>query len=483
MSVRVRFAPSPTGNLHIGGSRTALYCYLFAKKENGKFVLRIEDTDLERSTKESEVSIMNDLKWLGIEHNEGPDIGGDFGPYRQSERLDIYKGYAQKFIEEGKAYPCFLSQDELEELSEKAKLEKKAPHHYHNKYANFDKEEARKRIDTGESYVIRFKNLQKTYSFSDIVRGEVTFQPDMVGDFVIMRSNGMPVYNFCCVIDDHLMKISHVFRAEEHLPNTLRQLIIYEALDAKAPTFAHCSLLVGADRQKLSKRHAATSVIQYKEQGFLPQAMNNYLCLLGWSHPDEVDIFSNDDVIPVFETNRFNKAPALYDIEKLKFFNEQHLRKLNDDQLFEYVNPFLKSNHFYNSQDKNWQKTLLCSFKEKVQLPQDYLEFINIIVGDNLEINDDLKDIFSWETTSQMVNYLKNEVKNLVDAGSLFCTEDQFNDWMNHLKKELKIKGKPLFMGARGLLTFQAHGPDLKHLIPLTPLVKISDRLNNASQL
>ena len=320
MSVRVRFAPSPTGYLHIGGARTAMYSYLYAKAMGGKFILRVEDTDLSRSKREYEDSQVDDLSWLGIEFDESPNKPGSFGPYRQSERFDTYKKYATELVEKGMAYPCFLTSEELEELTKKAEGEKIAPHAYHGKYRDLDPVEAKKRIDTGQEYIIRFKNPGKPWSFKDIVRGEVNFPHDMVGDFVILRSTGLPVYNFCCVIDDHLMEISHVIRAEEHLNNTVRQLMIYDAIGAKIPEFAHVSLLVGEDRQKLSKRHGATSVSQYRDQNYLPEALMNYLCLLGWSHPEEKDIFNINELGTIFDLKRFSKSPALYDIKKIKFF-------------------------------------------------------------------------------------------------------------------------------------------------------------------
>lgn len=477
MTVRVRFAPSPTGYLHIGGARTALYSYLFAKANGGKYILRVEDTDLERSKKEFEEAQISDLKWLGIEHDEGPDKPGDFGPYRQSERMQIYKDIAWDFVERGLAYPCFLTMEELEELTEKANAEKKAPHSYHGKYRDFDKAEAKKKIDNGEEFVIRFKNPGKKWSFTDIVRGEVTFPEDMVGDFVILRANGMPVYNFCCVIDDHKMKMTHVFRADEHLNNTCRQLMIYDALGVSGddlPKFGHVSLLVGEDRQKLSKRHGATSVTQYKDEGYLPEALANYLCLLGWSHPEETDIFDVNELGEQFNYDRFSKSPAMYDLLKLKYFNEQWLRKLSDAEIADGFSRFIDSDHPYQSQTSEWKETFSSLMKEKVQLYSDINEFLPIFFDASADEDEQYKEAISWETTPLIKNYLKEEIEKVEGE---FVSVDLVGEWMNYLKKELKIKGKPLFMGTRVCLTGRAHGPDLKTVVSLTPISIIKERL------
>lgn len=466
MSVRVRFAPSPTGYLHIGGARTALYSYLYAKATGGKFILRIEDTDQERSKREYEESQIADLKWVGLDYDEGPDKDGGFGPYRQSERLDIYKKYAWDLIEQGKAYPCFLTQEELDELTAKAE-EEKIPHHaYHGKYRDYSLDEAKKRIEAGEEHAIRFKNPGKKWSFTDLVRGEVTFPEDMVGDFVIIRSSGLPVYNFCCVIDDHLMKISHVIRAEEHLNNTVRQLMVYEAIGASIPEFAHCSLLVGEDRQKLSKRHGATSVSQYREEFYLPQALINYLCLLGWSHPEEKDIFNINELGETFDLNRFSKSPAMYDIKKLNFFNEQHLRALPVEEQVGWFEKVIPADSPYFKQTQEWKKIFASLFVDKIQLVAEITEKLPLIFDSSVSEDEDYKEALSWETTPSIAKYLEEELNVLATQSP---APEKVEEWMDYLKKELKIKGKPLFMGTRAVLTGQNHGPDLKVLVSLTP--------------
>lgn len=472
MTARVRFAPSPTGNLHIGGARTALYNYIFAKSVGGTYILRIEDTDTERSTKEFEQSQLDDMKWIGLEHVEGPGVGGELGPYHQIERLDLYKKYALELVEAGKAFYDFCSDDELAAMAEKSKAEGTPP--YTGKWrepAHWD--EAKKRVANGEIAPIRFLVPDQDVSFKDYVRGDVKFPKGMVGDFVIMRTNGVGTYNFCNVIDDSLQKITHVIRGEDHVNNTLRQVLVYQALGFDVPEFAHVSLLIGADRQKLSKRHGATSVKQYRKDGYLPEALANYLCLLGWSHPEEKDVFKIDELKDVFSLTRFSKSHAIYDIEKLKYINQQHIKMMDDNELHERASEFI-TDDFYKSQSKEWQMSFLNLYKEKIHLFPELNEKVKEVTSDSVEMNDDLKDILSWETTPQIKDYISGELAGFsgdnVDA-------DTFSAWMDHCKKELKIKGKPLFMGFRGVLTGQNHGPDLKVLIPLTPIEVLKKRI------
>ncbi len=475
MSVRVRFAPSPTGYLHIGGARTALYNYLYAKACGGKLILRVEDTDLERSTKEYEQLQMQDLAWLGLEYDEGPEKPGEYGPYRQSERTDIHKKYAMQLVEQGKAYYCFCSDEELTAKKELAEKENRDPH-YDGTCRNITLVEAQKRIEQGEKPLVRFKVPEKAYTLKDHVRGEVTFPKNMVGDFVMIRSNGMPVYNFCCVVDDYLMKISHVIRGEDHLNNTLRQLMIYEALEAPLPEFAHVSLLVGEDRQKLSKRHGATSVNMYKEDSYLPSAMVNYLTLLGWSHPEEKELFNLTELESVFALDRFSKSPAVFDLEKFRFINGQHLRELSDEKCVEAVSEILGSDSNYAAQSSEWRSEFISLFKEKVHFFSEYKGHLEDIFSTKYESSEALTEILGWESSPIILTYLKEQ---LASFDGEIVGSDQFSAWQDHVKKELKIKGKPLFMGMRGILTGKNHGSDLKRLIPLTPVSVLRDRLQN----
>lgn len=476
MNVRVRFAPSPTGYLHIGGARTALYNWLFAKSVGGTFVLRIEDTDLERSKREYEELQKEDLKWLGITHDEGPDKPNPkYGPYRQSERLEIYQKYALQLVDQGLAYYDFCTEEELEAM--KAKAEAEGRHiHYEGKWKDPKlKDEAKKRVEAGEKCAIRFRAPMKDYVLEDKVKGKVTYPADMVGDFVIVRSNGLPVYNYCCVVDDMLMEITHVIRGEDHLSNTVRQLMIYEALKAAPPVFAHVSLLIGQDRQKLSKRHGATSVHLYKEESYMPEALCNYLTLLGWSHPNETDIFTKEEIVPLFGLERFSAHAAIYDLVKLKWVNGQHLRRLNNAELVEGVSKIAHAGHPFVKQDSTWKESCVNLLKEKVDFLPEMLTLMDqLIFDESVEMTDELKDILSWETTPKIVSYIGSEVAKLSDGE--FATEAQLNVWSDHVKKELGIKGKPLFMGLRAALTGKGHGPDLKFLVPLTPAAVLKKR-------
>ncbi|MCO4752824.1 MAG: glutamate--tRNA ligase [Bacteriovoracaceae bacterium] len=479
MSIRVRFAPSPTGYLHIGGARTALYNYLFAKANGGQFIVRVEDTDQERSSKEYEVEQLADLKWLGIDYDIGPGKEDEFGPYRQSERLDIYKAEALKLVEQGKAFYDFCSEEELEQMREKS-MSEGAPAYTGKWREPKHWDEAKARIANGEKAPIRFLAPEKDYTFEDKVRGEVTFPKGMVGDFVILRSNEMPVYNFCNVVDDHMHKITHVIRGEDHVNNTLRQLMIYEALEAKPPIFAHVSLLIGKDRQKLSKRHGATSVTLYKEESYLPQALANYLCLLGWSHPDEKDIFGLEELYEVFNLDRFSKSHAIYDTEKLKWMNGQHLKNSSDEVIVKDLEGHVSHGHFFHKQNAEWKQKCVALYKEKIDLYSEFeTQLDQYVLDENVEFSDEAKEALSWETTPQIREYL---VERLNEAQASFIQEQDLADWMNYCKKELKIKGKPLFMGFRVLLTGQNHGPDLKVLISLTPVHILKKRLEKAGK-
>jgi len=476
MTTRVRFAPSPTGYLHIGGARTALYNYLFAKASGGTFILRIEDTDLERSNAEYEKLQIDDLKWLGIHHDEGPNKPNPkYAPYRQSERAEIYQKFALELIDKGLAYYDFCSEEELEEMKEKATREGRPPH-YEGKWKNpaFN-EEALSRLARGEKPAIRFRAPNKAYVLNDKVKGRVVYPENMVGDFVIVRSNGLPVYNFCCVVDDHLMDITHVIRGEDHLSNTVRQLMIYEALNAKVPEFAHVSLLIGHDRQKLSKRHGATSVNLYRNENYLPEAMCNYLTLLGWSHPKEIDIFDKHELFEVFDLERFSASPAMYDLEKLKWVNGQHIKKMQNEEIIKLVND-LPGNEFFKSQSHEWKNASVEIIKQQVHFLTDFPKMIHeMITNDHLEMTDTLLDILNWETTPKIISFLHEEVSKW---NTPFITEGQLNIWMEQVKKELGVKGKPLFMGVRAALTGRDHGPELKFLIPLTPVNVIKKRLD-----
>lgn len=338
--VRVRFAPSPTGYLHIGGARTALFNWLFARKMGGKLILRIEDTDVARLKEDSVSQILTSLKWLGINWDEGPEVGGDYGPYYQSERFDIYRKYCQQLVDEGKAYYCFCTPEELEAQREKQR-QAKQPFRYARTCRDLTPEEVKARIDAGASYSVRLKiPAEGSVVVHDLIHGDVTFNMDQYDDFVIMKSNGIPTYNFAVVIDDHLMGMTHVMRAEEHLSNTPKQLLVYQAFGWEPPKFGHMSMILAPDRSKLSKRHGATSVEEFRSQGFVAEAIVNYLTLLGWGPGDEREIFTLQDTVELFELEQMSKKAAIYDTKKLTWMNGQYLSELPLEKILPEVKPF-----------------------------------------------------------------------------------------------------------------------------------------------
>lgn len=476
-SVRTRFAPSPTGFLHVGGARTALYNWLFARKNNGAFIYRVEDTDEARSTEESLRMQITDMNWLALNWEEGPDPktladSGPYKPYRQSQRQDIYKKYAEQLLNEGKAYYCFMTDEEIEKQREQMLAQGKPPQ-VQSPYRNMSKEEALAKIAKGEKAVVRFKtNEVREYVLQDLVRGEVRFPSDMVGDFVMLRSTGMPVYNFCCVIDDALMKISHVLRGEEHLSNTLRQMMLYDAFGFPQPKFGHLSMILGTDKQKLSKRHGATSVNQYNEAGFLPEAMLNFLALLGWSSPDGKEVMTIEEMIQNFSPDRLHASPAVFDETKLLWMNSMHLRALPHAELWKRVEPFLTAAGLKLPQDAEWQDRALGLLKTSMQTLKDAVELFRPLSQTSLEVADESKDVLSWDTSSNVIETWKKKVQ----SGEKYLSEDQFLKIQDEIKTECGVKGKQLFMPIRVAVIGKPHGAELKHLVPLLSTSTLVER-------
>lgn len=330
--VRVRFAPSPTGKLHIGGARTAIYNWAFARANGGTFILRIDDTDPTRSTDENTQIILRAMRWLGLDWDEGPEVGGDFGPYSQTERLDLYKQTAERLLAEGKAYPCFCTPEQLAADREAAQARKDPFQGYQRRCRDLSPEEAQARIDAGEPYVLRIKVPEDRGNvvINDAVHGEVAFDAKELDDFVIFRSDGTPTYNFATVVDDALMGITHVIRGDDHLSNTPRQVMVYEAMGAPVPVFAHISMILGADGKKLSKRHGATSVEEYRDAGYLSDAFVNYLALLGWSLDGETTVIPRDVLASQFSLERISKNPATFDPKKLDWMNAEYINAMSN---------------------------------------------------------------------------------------------------------------------------------------------------------
>ena len=488
--VRVRFAPSPTGSLHVGGARTALYNWLLAKQTKGSFIIRVEDTDEARSTKESEDMILNDLKWMNMNWDEGPYIDGPHGPYRQSERKDIYKKYADQLIKEGKAYPCFCTAEELEAQRLKCEEDGSDPT-YDGTWRDADPALVQEKIDAGVPYTVRFKVPNgKVVSIDDYVRGTVTWDAQScLGDFIMLRSTGVPVYNFCVAVDDMDMKITHVVRAEEHLSNSLRQLLIYDALDYTPPEYAHCSLILGSDRSKLSKRHGATSVAQFADQGFLPAAMMNYLATLGWNDGTDKEIYTPEELIEAFTLSRVVKSAAVFDMDKLRWINSQHIKLLEVEKLNQQathvlsggtgLSPIIDSNSDSDSDSSSnkFISLLAKTVQEKIDVTTDMHSYAVDILGYQLEDtkkNDNkASELTSSENFANIVSTLVRDYESGAFPTGSLNTEEFTPVWKSYMKalgKELDLKGKGLFHPVRLALTGTMSGVDVGVQIQLINL-------------
>lgn len=477
--VRVRFAPSPTGHLHIGGARTALFNLLFARRHGGTFILRIEDTDLKRSSYESEEVIIRDLQWLGIDWDEGVVKGGEFGPYRSTERRHIYKEYVDKLLKEGKAYYCYCTPEELEE-ERKNLLKKGQMPRYMGKCRCLSPEEIKAFEEQGRKPVIRFKVPDdQLIVVDDMVRGKVEFDSSGIGDFVIVKSDGIPVYNFAVVIDDYLMKITHVIRGEEHLSNTPRQILIYDALGMEIPKFAHVSLILGKDRTKMSKRHGATWVEQYRDEGYLPEAIINFLALLGWSPESEQEIFSMEELCRQFSLDRVAKNPAVFDIDKLKWMNGHYIRNSSTERITEMAVPYLLKAGYIKERDAeerfSWLNDIVDAVKESLTVVSEVAEKTRLFFEDFVSPEDDeAREVLKQDHIPHLIEVFREKVKQApeVDEGFL-------NRVFKEIQKETGIKGRKLFMPVRVLLTGQTHGPELGRILMILGKNSILKRLDH----
>jgi len=414
--IRVRFAPSPTGYLHIGGARTALYNYLFAKKNNGKFILRIEDTDAERSTEESLNTILDCMHWLGLDWDEGPGAEGGYGPYFQTKRLSIYKEYADKLLKEGKAYKCFCTKEELDAERKKAEIEKRA-FKYGGRCRNLTSDDISKNEAEGKKYTIRIKiDSSGETVINDMIRGEVKFQNSVLDDLIIIRADGMPIYNFTVAIDDALMKITHVIRGEDHLSNTPKQVQIYRALGFELPHFAHIPLILGPDKSKLSKRHGETSVGQYRKNGYMKEALLNYLALLGWSPESGEDVMSMQQLTEKFGLERVHKAGAMFDGKKLMWMNGVYIRNTGADELTKLCIPYLKDAGLITDDDiKNkydYIKKVIMLQQEKMRTLAESAELSGYFFKKEISLDEKArKNIDKAENRVKILEIFKNVVE------------------------------------------------------------------------
>ncbi len=458
--IRVRFAPSPTGSLHVGGARTALYNWLFARGRHGAFVLRIEDTDVARSTPESEEGVMADLKWLGVEWDEGPDRGGAYAPYRQSERKGIYTAFGMKLLNRGSAYRCYCTEDELD-AEKKTLLAQGRPPHYGGRCRRLSAEERTEFERAGKRSSVRFSAPQKEYAFDDLVRGGVTFPAGVVGDFIILRSDGMPTYNFSCVVDDHLMRISHVIRAEEHLSNTVRQLMLYEAYGVEPPRFAHLSIILNRERAKLSKRDGVTSVAEFKRIGYLPQAMANYLALLGWSPGDDREMMGMDEMVTSFSLERAAKAAAVFDTAKLDWMNGHYIKKLDLDELLRLSMPHFRETGLKDAGDEKLKKILL-AVRDGLAKLSDLRYHVVMFERETPEYEPEAVALLKQPSSIRVVSTAASTLE-----GSSVGSQEDAKAWLTRVGKETGTKGKELYMPVRAALTGNLHGPELPLVIEI----------------
>jgi len=451
MTVRVRFAPSPTGHLHVGGARTAIFNWLFARRHGGKFIIRVEDTDQARSTRESETMVLEDLQWLGLKWDEGPDADGPHTPYRQSERTDLYGSVAQQLLASGVAYRCFCTEEMLEAKRKQAEADGRPPH-YDLTCFRLSAQEISARLNMWTPYALRFHVPDDgDVTIDDLIRGEVTWKRESLGDFILVRSDGLPTYNFSVVVDDHEMEITHVIRAEEHLTNTHRQVLIYRAMQWDVPQSAHVSLILGPDRSKLSKRHGATSVSQYADDGFLPEAMVNYLTLLGWSAPDGRDVFTTEYSIENFSLDRVNSSPAVFDHQKLDWLNGQYIHAMSVEELLPRVRPFF---------DTPW-------------LPEG-IELVKTSVTRLTQFAEALRFVREYVPASVERPFAEALLQELKTNGTP-VDEASYKAFVERVKTATGAKGKALFMPLRLALTGVDHGPELVRMIPLLQHASESD--------
>src|SRR3989339_699560 len=471
--IRVRFAPSPTGALHIGGARTALFNWLFARHHGGKFILRIEDTDRERSTQESNQAIFRGLDWLGIDWDEGPNNGGPFGPYFQTERLAIYHDYAQKLIAAGQAYHCFCTPEELA-VKRAAAEARKEPPRYDNSCRRLAPEEVQQRLARGDKHVIRFMLPAAGESIvEDLIRGRVVFKNEVLDDFVLVKSDGFPTYNFACVLDDHLMEISHVIRGDDHLSNTPRQILLYQAFGWNLPKFAHIPMILGKDKARLSKRHGATSVIDYSAMGYLPEAVLNYIAKLGWGCGDQ-EVFSREELIQKFTLKSITKSSAVFDVDKLNWLNGKYIRQILPERLFTLCEPLLIE--AYGNHDVEYLKKVVSAFHDRLVLIPDIVSLSTYFFQDVTEYDPGgVEKYFKTDKAKKVLETLKEKL-----AGLEPFTRESIEPVFKELAKELDVKLGMIIHPCRLALTGTLDSPPMYDVVELLGKEKVGLRLEKA---
>ena len=481
--VRVRIAPSPSGNLHVGTARTALFNYLFAKKNNGKFVLRIEDTDAERTSQEYIDNIFDSLKALGLNWDEGPDVGGPYGPYTQSERFDIYPKYVQQLLESGFAYECFCTPEELEAEKAEATANKK-PYVYSKKCENLTEEEKAKLRAEGRKPAIRFNiaKAQRAFhessilEFDDLVKGKLHMDTDLLGDFVIQKSNGAPTYNFAVVIDDMLMKISHVIRGEDHISNTYKQILIYEALGAEVPRFGHLGMILAPDRSKLSKRHGATAVSDFVKQGYLTDALINFVALLGWAPSDGEEIKNVDAIAQDFRIGEISSSNSIFEYDKLKWMNSHYIKQLPLDELEEKLKPYLEKYDLTQLSKEHFDKMIEIT-REPLTLLSDITDAVEYFFGEGVENDESAVETLATDVSQ---NVLKDFIEK---AEGWEWTEENLHEKLEIFRgywKEQGIKPKVTMWAVRAAVTGRTRGADMVGILEVIGKDKTMNRAKSA---
>ncbi|MEK6577724.1 MAG: glutamate--tRNA ligase [Bdellovibrionota bacterium] len=492
-SIRVRYAPSPTGYLHVGGVRTLLFNWLFARRHGGTLIIRVEDTDQARSTLESEEQVLATIQRLKLDYDEGPTIGGPHPPYRQSERLALYGMYAKQLLNEGKAYYCFCPEELIGQKREAA-LKMGKPPHYDGTCARIPKDQAAKRVAGGEKAGLRFRTPNRSFNLKDHVRGDIEFKEGTVGDFFITRSIGagekeiaagigFPVYNFCCVIDDHLMEMSHVIRGEDHLSNTARQLMIYDAFGWKTPEFAHTAMVLGADKTKLSKRNGDVSAYDYLEKGFLGEALLNFLVLLGWWPPKDFkpksghpEILSRDELIATFDLEGLQKAPGVFDTQKLRWMNSFYIQHMTLSELASIAAPFFEAVQIdFKRHSSEWFEKVLETVRGEVhilsELPAAAALFFEKTPALEEAAKVALADPIAKKVVESLLSSLQAAPENL--------TASDVDVIQKSVASQTGAKGKGLFMPIRSAITGRTHGPELKLILPLLGKATAVDRVKD----
>ncbi|WP_260412643.1 glutamate--tRNA ligase [Alkalihalobacillus sp. TS-13] len=482
-NVRVRYAPSPTGHLHIGNARAALFNYLFARSQNGTLVIRIEDTDQKRNVEGGEYSQLNYLKWLGIDWDESVDVGGDYGPYRQMERIDIYREHYNDLLDRGLAYKCYCTEEELEQEREEQQARGEMPR-YSGKCRHLTPEEREKLAAEGRKPSIRFAVPRgKEYSFIDIVKDRVTFESDGIGDWVIVKKDGIPTYNFAVAVDDHHMMISHILRGDDHISNTPKQQMIYEAFGWEEPKFGHMTLIVNENRKKLSKRDESTIqfIEQYEDLGYLPEALFNFIALLGWSPKGEEELFTKEQFIEIFDADRLSKAAAVFDTKKLEWMNNQYIKQADFDRVLKLTVPHLERAgrvpEERNEQEEAWVRKLVALYQEQLTFGAEIVPLTELFFNESVDYNEAAAEVLSEEQVPEVLNGLIEQIRPMETFEPA-----EIKSAIKATQKATGHKGKKLFMPIRVAATGQSHGPELPDSLSLLGKDVVIARLEDAIQ-